>query len=43
MNSLCYSGDGKTMAGNDANGDLERQKHCIKGGSHESLADNGSK
>lgn len=30
--SLCCPDDVKTMAGNDVNGDLERQKHCINGG-----------
>lgn len=39
--SLCCPDDVKTMAGNDANGDLEKRKHCME--SHESLADNGSK
>lgn len=39
--SLCCPDNVKTMAGNDANGDLEKQKHCME--SHESLADNRSK
>lgn len=35
-NSLCCQADVKTIAGNDVNGDLARQKHCIQGVSWES-------
>lgn len=40
---LCCPDGAKTMAGNDVNGDLEKQKNIVWRGSHESLADNGSK
>lgn len=34
--SICCPAEVETMAGNDVNGDLERQKHCITGVSWES-------